>query len=147
MSHDILSGRVPFLREADEPKLDEAAQAGIDNITLGLDGLGFGVLMTHEERINVISPDDWDYVVESIARGLDGWDCEFAGREHVGVTCKRLFDSALVRANAADGGLVCELVGETGGPSPLTVWENEGDDCTRRVVDVNAIDGFAEVRV
>ncbi len=147
MSGDILSGRVPFLGESDEPKLDEAARAAIDNITLGLDALGFGLLMTHEERINAISPDDWDYVVESAVRGLDGWDVQFAGREHVGVTCKRLFDSALVRANLTENSLACELVGDTDGPSPLTVWENEGETCVRRTVDVDAIDGFAEVTV
>ncbi len=147
MSMDILSGRVPFLGESDEPKLDDAARAAIDNITLGLDALGFGVLMTHEERINAISPDDWDYVVETIVQGLNGRDCEFAGREHVGVTCKRLLDSALVRANLTEQGLICELAGDTDGPSPLTIWENEGDACTRRVIDVEPIDGFAQVRV
>ncbi|MFO7945558.1 MAG: hypothetical protein R6V19_01910 [Armatimonadota bacterium] len=147
MGLDILSGRVPFLDESEVPKLDEAAQTGIDNITLGLDALGFGVLFTHEERINVISPQDWDRVVEQIMRGLDGWDYECAGREHVGVICKRLLDSALVRANLTEHGLECELVGETGGPSPLTIWENDGEGCTRRVVDVDPIDDFAEITV
>ncbi|MFP3903726.1 MAG: hypothetical protein ACLFWB_05725 [Armatimonadota bacterium] len=147
MGLDILSARVPFLDESDVPKLDEAAQAGIRNITLGLDALGFGVLFTHEERINVISPEDWNTVVEQIMRGLDGWDYECAGREHVGVICKRLFSSALVRANLTDRGLECELVGQTGGPSPLTVWENDGDGCTRRVTDVEPIDDFVKLTV
>ncbi len=147
MGLDILSGRVPFLGESSILKLDEAAQAGIDNITLGLDALGYGVLFTHEERINVISPEDWDGIVTQIMRGLDGWDYECASREHVGSICKRLLDSALVRANFTARGLECELVGRTDGPSPLTVWEDEGEGCTRRVVDVEPIDGFAEITV
>jgi len=145
MSGDILSGRVPFLGESETPNIDEAAQAGIGNITPGLDALGFGVLFTHEERINAISPEDRDHVVESIVRGLDGWGVEYAGREHVGVTCRRLFDSALVRANLTARRLQCELVGQTNGPSPLTVRENEGDGCVRRVVDVPPIEGFTQV--
>ena len=147
MKSDILSGRVPFLTESETPKLDEAAQAGVENIKMGLDALGFGLLMTHEERINAISPEDWDYVVTSIVRGLDDWDTEYAGREHVGVICKRLMDSALVRANVTDAGLQCEMIGQTDGPSPLTVWENEGEGCVRRVVEVDTLDGFSVVNV
>jgi len=147
MMSDILSGRVPFLGEADEPKLAEAAQAGITNIKLGVDAMGFGVLMTHEERINAISPDDWETVVTSIVRGLDDWDVEYAGREHVSVICKRLLDSRLVRANLTPQGLQVELCGQTDGPSPLTRWENEGDGCVRRVVELDRIEGFAQVYV
>ncbi len=147
MRTDILSGRVPFLDESETPKLDEAAQAGTENIKLGLDALAYGLLFTHEERINAISPEDWETVVTGIVRGLDGWEWQGGLREDVGVICKRLFDSALVRANLTDGGLRCELVGDTYGPSPLTIWENEGDGCTRRVVDVEPINGYAELTV
>jgi len=80
MTCDILSGRVPFLGESETPNVAEAAAQGVRNIKLGLDALAFGVLMTHEERIDAISPDDWETVVTSIVRGLDGWDVEFAGR-------------------------------------------------------------------
>lgn len=145
MGLDILSGRVPYLDESDVPKLDEAAQVGIRNIKLGLDALAYGVLFTHEERINVISPDDWNGVVEAIVSGLDGWEWQGGNREQVGIICKRLFDSRLVRANVTERGLECDLAGQTGGPSPLTVWENDGDACSRRVVDVDAIDGFLAV--
>ena len=147
MRLDILSGRVPYLDESDTPKLDEAAQAGITNIKIGLDALAYGMLFTHEERINVISPEDWDYIVTSIVDGIDGWDWEGANREQTGIICKRLFDSRLVRANLTERGLECDLAGQTGGPSPLTLWENEGDGCSRRVVDVDAIDGFRAVTV
>ncbi|NSW56847.1 MAG: hypothetical protein HPY44_12620 [Armatimonadetes bacterium] len=147
MTGDILSGRVPFLGESETPKVAEAAAQGVRNIKLGLDALAFGVLMTHEERIDAISPEDWETVVTSIVRGLNGWDVEFAGREHVGVITKRLYDSRLVRADYADGGLQCELAGVTDGPSPLTIWDNDGDGCVRRVVDIDRLDGFAEVRV
>lgn len=107
--------------------------------------MGYGLLFTHEERINAISLQDWETVVTSIIRGLDGWDVEYAGREHVGVISKRLLDSRLVRAELTGQGLSCELCGQTDGPSPLTIWENDGDACTRRVVDVDPIDGYAAV--
>lgn len=143
MTTDILSGRVPFLGESDTPKLAEASAAGVANIKLGLDALGYGLLFTHEERINAISLADWETVVTAIVAGLDGWEVQYAEREYVGIICKRLLDSRLVRANMTDQGLQCELCGQTDGPSPLTIWENEKDGCTRRVVEVDTIDGYA----
>ncbi len=143
MATDILSGRVPFLGESETPKLAEAAQAGTANIKLGLDALAHGLLFTHEERINAISLPDWEGVVTTIIGGLDGWDVEYAGREHVSIICKRLLDSRLVRANLTNEGLHCELCGQTDGPSPLTVWENDGSGCTRRVIELDTIEGYA----
>lgn len=147
MGLDILSGRVPFLTESETPKLAEATAAGVANIKIGLDALAYGLLFTHEERINAISPEDWETVVTGIVRGLEGWEFAGANREQVGIICKRLFDSRLVRANLTERGLHCELCGQTDGPSPLTIWENEGEGCVRRVVEVDAIDGYAQVVV
>ncbi len=144
---DILRGRVPFLGEADVPKLRDAAEAGIYNIKIGLDGLGFGLLFTHEERINVISLDDWERIVTSVIDGIAGWDFQCEGREQVSVICKRLLDSSLVRAELTDQGLHCALCGHTDGPSPLTLWDNDGDRCVRRVIDVDPIDGYTELLI
>ncbi len=147
MSGDILSGHVPFLGEADRPMIDEAIARGINNITLGLDALAFGILMTHEERIDVISMEDWERIVTGIVAGLGDYEVEFTGRDRISIICKRLFDSRLVRAEVTGTSLHCELCGTTDGPSPLTVWHNEGDGCTRQTVDLEAFDGFAATEV
>jgi hypothetical protein len=148
MTGDILSGRVPYLDEAPVPKLAEATASGITNIKVGLDALAYGLLMTHEERINAISPADWESVVNGIADGLTGWEVEYAGREQVGIICQRLFKSRLVRANlTATGGLHCVLAGQTDGSSPLTIWENTDDGCARRVVEVEPLTGYLELTV
>lgn len=147
MTSDILSGHVPFLGEADRVKRVEAAERAVANLRLGLDALAFGVLMTHEERIDAISLEDWSWIVDTTVRGLDGWDWIGANREQVSVICKRLFDSALVGAEFADGTLRCGLCGRTDGPSPLTIWRNEGDTCRREAVEVEGFDGFIEVGV
>ena len=146
MTTDILSGRVPFIGEAERPKIAEAAAAGTANLKLGLDALAYGLLFPHQARNHAISPLDWESIVSGAMSGRVGREWEGALREDVGVICKRLLDSALVRASVDQSGVLrCELVGATDGPSPLTVWENEDDICTRRVVDIAAIDGYAEV--
>ncbi|NOZ23928.1 MAG: hypothetical protein GXP25_22865 [Planctomycetes bacterium] len=147
MVTDILSGHVPFLTEAEAPKLREAADRAIANVKLGLDSLAYGVIMTHEERIDAISLDDWETVVNWTMKGLADCDFEPTGREHVSVIVKRLFDSALVHANVTDNVIHCELCGRTDGPSPLTIWENEGDGCKRRRVEVGQFDGFQATTV
>lgn len=146
MVFDVLSGHAPFLGESPTPKIREAADRGISNVKLGLDSLAWGLIMTHEERIDSISLDDWTQCVDWIVAGLDGWDYEPAGREEVSIVVKRLFDSALVRAHLTDDGLLCEVCGQTDGPSPLTLWDNEGDTCVRRVVEAPALNGLAVVR-
>ena len=147
MTTDILSGRVPFLDESATPKLAEAAAACTANLKLGLDALAWGLLFTHEERINAISLEDWETIVTTALAGLEGWDYVGAEREQVGCLSKRLLDSRLVRANVTAQGLHCELCGQTDGPSPLTIWENDGERCTRRVVEVEPIAGYAALTV
>lgn len=142
---DVLHGHTPFASEADRSLPDPAAQRAIGNVTLGLDSMAFGVIMTHEERIDAISLEDWETVIDETVRGLDSWDVEFAGRESVSVVCKGLFDSALVFSQAADGRMHCELCGQADTATPLSLWRNDGDACLRECVEVPPFDGFSEI--
>ena len=147
MITDILHGHTPFLGESDRVRVREAIDRGIANVQLEFDSLAFGEIMCHEERIDAISPEDWESVVHGIVQGLSAWDFEPAGREQVSIVCKRLLDSSLVYADATDGGLHCEFCGSTDGPSPLSIWHNDGEGCVRRSVDVPHIAGFAALDV
>ena len=147
MVTDILHGHTPFLGESDRVRVREAIDRGIANVQLEFDSLAFGEIMCHEERIDAISPEDWESVVHGIVQGLSAWDFEPAGREQVSIVCKRLLDSSLVYADATDGGLHCEFCGSTDGPSPLSIWHNDGEGCVRRSVDVPQIAGFASLDV
>ena len=145
MVTDILHGHTPFLGEAEQSMPEKAIARGIGNVRIGLDSLAYGLIMTHEERIDAISLDDWNRVVTGIAEAISDWDAIFASREHVSVICKRLFDSALVNADWDGQTLHCELCGRTGGASPLTIWQNTEQGCVRTTADVPAIAGFAAV--
>lgn len=147
MVTDILHGHVPFLDESDAPRPQDAIARGIANIQFELDSLAFGEIMCHEERIDAISPDDWQAIVSGIVTGLNGHDFEPTSREHVSIICKRLLDSSLVYADATDSGLHCELCGATDGPSPLTIWQDEDMGCARQVVEVGTINGFLAMQI
>ncbi|MBT3286053.1 MAG: hypothetical protein HN380_01810 [Victivallales bacterium] len=145
MLSDILHGNTPFHGEAAQSQPRRAAERGIANVHLGLDSLAYGNIMAHEERVDAISPADWETIVAGIVNGLDGWEPQFTSREGISVLCRNLLNSALVHAQCADGRLHCELCGQTDATSPLTIWENEGDHCRRRTIDVESFDGFTVV--
>jgi len=146
MTMDILSGRVPFIGEAETPRIAEASAQGVANVKLMLDMLAWGVIMTHEERIAVISPEDWVRCVDGVMAGLKGWDIVPAGREEVSVVARRLFETRLAWAESDGGRVSCGLAGRSDGPSPVTIWEDEGEGCVRRVAEAPAVEGYAEVR-
>jgi len=145
MTTDILHGHTPFVGEADRPRIDQAIARGRLVARTGLDNLAFGTIFTHEQRIHSISLEDWECVVEGILAGLRDVEYEPTAREQVAVVCKRLLDSRLATANYAGEQLSCGLTGTTDGPSPLTVWHDEGDQCRRECPDIPAVDGFLEV--
>jgi len=147
MMTDVLHGHTPFMGEADGPRMEAAIARGRGVVRTGLDSLAFAVLFTHEQRIHSISMEDWRSVVDGIVDGLKDLEFEPAGREQVSILCKRLFNSRLEWADYDGRRLACELTGITDGPSPLTVWHDEGETCRRACSDVPEIDGFLEVNL
>ncbi|MGI5922874.1 MAG: hypothetical protein ACOX9E_02910 [Lentisphaeria bacterium] len=141
---DILNGHVPFLQEAKDVRKDAAIARGVSNMFRSLDMMSFAVIMTHEERIDVISLDDWNAIIDGVVAGARrAWDLIPASREQVSVIVRRLSMTALNRVDVLpDGRLQCELTGRNDGPSPLMVWLNEGEDCRRVYLELPALDGF-----
>lgn len=143
---DILNGHVPFLGESAEVKREAAIARGCFNVQTSLDMLAWGLIMTHEERIDAISPEDWDAIVGAIVQTASrDWDVLPASREEVSVICQRLFRTTLVSAAVdADHRVVCELSGQNDGPSPLTVWLNDGGGCRRVLIELPRVDGYLQ---
>ena len=142
MTSDILSGHTPFMGEAGEVRSAEAIARGVTNLRVGLDSLAFGVIMTHEQRIHSIALADWEAIVQGIMAGISDLEIVPASREQVSVICKRLFETRLSYAEAGERGLVCEITGRADGPSPLTVWQDEGEGLVAQRVEVPPVQSF-----
>lgn len=147
MTSDILSGHVPFLGEADGIRTDAAIRRGIANLRVGLDSLAFAVLMTHEERVDVIPLPEWERIVDGILDGLGDMEMLPASREAVSILCNRLFHTRLCYAHVDPRGMVCEITGSSDGPSPLTVWTEDDGQLLARRIEVGPVAGFLQVRV
>ena len=146
MEVDILWGHTPFVGECDKVDVDGAVRRAVRNIEWALDSMAWGLLMAHEQRVACVPPEAWREMVRGIAGHFASRDVEYAGREDLAVMSRRLFHSRLNRVWAGDEGVSVELTGQTDGPSPLTLWLNEGEGCRRVVHEIGPIDGFLEVR-
>jgi len=145
METDILWGLTPFIGECGRVDVDGATLRCVRNMEWALDSMAWGLLMAHEQWVACVPPEDWRRLVAGVTGHFRGRDVQFAGREDVAVMTRRLFHSRLVRAWVEGGDLKCELTGCADGPSPLTVWRNEGAGCRGAVREIEAIDGFLKV--
>ncbi len=145
MEGDILWGHTPFLKEHRRVDVGRAAARAIRNMEWALDAMAWGMLVAHEQRVACVPPNDWRRLVDAVARHWRGRDIQFAGREEVASVTHRLFHSRLVGARLERGGLTADLTGQTDGPSPLTVWHNEGRGCRRVIHTVPPIAGYRRV--
>lgn len=145
MTSDILCGHVPFLDEAPSLRATEAVDRAVTNVRVALDALAFGVIMTHEERIDVIPLPAWEDIVDRIMHRLNGLEVIPAAREQVSILCKRLFDTRLAYAHVDERGLVCEITGAADGPSPLTLWDEVDGQLVARRTDIGPVNGFLRV--
>lgn len=145
MEYDILWGLTPFIGECARVDVEGIVRRCVRNMEWALDAMAWGLLMTHEQRVACVTPEDWRRIVAGVANHFRGRDVLFAGREEVGVITRRLFHSRLARVWIESGDLKCDLTGQTDGPSPITIWHNEGSACRRAMHQVDAIDGFRRV--
>ena len=142
METDILWGHTPFLNECDKVDVQGVVTRCVRNMEWALDSMAWGLFMAHEQRVACVPPDAWQDIVRGVADHFAGRDVEFSGREHVGVVTRRLFETRLARAWITADGLAAEFTGCSDGPSPLTLWVNDGESCRREVREVDAIQGF-----
>ncbi|MFA5645486.1 MAG: hypothetical protein WDA18_03920 [Candidatus Ratteibacteria bacterium] len=142
---EILRDHVPFLGEAPSLQMEKAVKRGITAASIGFDSLAFGMIMTHEERIDVIALQEWEKVVSGIVEGITEYETIPTSREFISMICKRLFDTQLSFANLENSRLTCEITGVADGPSPLTVWNDGPDGPVVSREDVPEVQGFLRV--
>ncbi|MFA5646410.1 MAG: hypothetical protein WDA18_08680 [Candidatus Ratteibacteria bacterium] len=142
---DILRGYLPFLEESPILQSDRVVSQTIKSLQIAFDSLTFGLIMTHEERIDVITLKEWEDIIERIVTGITGYDFLPASREYVSIVGKRLFDTRLSFANAEKDRLVCMITGVSDGPSPLTIWEEKEENLVSYREELPAINGFLRV--
>lgn len=147
MECDVLWAHTPFLDEAPATDMQGVLDRTIDNLHWALDAMAFGVAITHEQRVACVSPAEWRWYVQRLGEHLTRRGLQAGSREVIGCLVRRLFHSRLQRVTLRDGELQCLLTGQTDGPSPITIWTDDGAACRRQCRDLEAIDSLLEVRL
>jgi len=80
---DFLSGNVVFFNESEFNNLESAIKKAIIGIKRGLDNLFFGCLFTHEQRIAVLSSEEWNTILGSIDELTSNYHKIYKGYDYV----------------------------------------------------------------
>ncbi|MBN1445776.1 MAG: hypothetical protein JW957_06690 [Candidatus Omnitrophica bacterium] len=67
---DFLYGCTPFWNESSSADVKKAVERGLFHIKRGLENGFFGCLMTHEQRIAHLAPEEWEKIIKGISSGL-----------------------------------------------------------------------------
>jgi hypothetical protein len=73
VNFDFLCGCTTFWKENAKNDVQKAIKRGAEQIKKGIENRFFGCLMTHEQRISYLKPDEWDKIIAGISKTVK--DC------------------------------------------------------------------------
>ena len=128
-----------------------AAEQALAQMRRGLDSLFYGELMTHEQRIAVLSMSELDQILGLIDQGLAKHTYVHRSYEYIAEYARSKVNSRLAAVNLDDGGqITCDLAGRTTLTTSLylfTAVDGPVADgpIAQQFVDVPPFDGSARV--
>jgi hypothetical protein len=138
---DILWGNTTFVRESAKNDLSAAARKGAYGIGLGLDGLFFGCLFTHEQRIARLTVNQWETILADIDQATLRWKRIFKSYDHIAEYAKSRYDSRLTEAgyDPTTGQIRIRVVGKA--TLPLSVYVFAVENLDYRFQEIPAFQG------
>ncbi|MDF2715736.1 MAG: hypothetical protein K0R28_2661 [Paenibacillus sp.] len=85
---EFLGGCTTFNNESAATDIRKAIRRGADAVKLGISSGFFGTLMTHEQRIAALGPEEWRAIIEGIHGELDEWHILYRTYDQVSDYCK-----------------------------------------------------------
>jgi hypothetical protein len=126
--------------------LQGAANQALAQMRLGLNSLFYGGLMTHEQRIAVLSMAELDEALFLIDQGLAKHSYVHRSYEYIAEYARSKVNSRLTSVNVDAGGQVtCELAGRTTLSTSVYLFTETAGTLQQRFVDVPAFDGSVKV--
>jgi hypothetical protein len=138
---DILWGNTTFVRESAKNDLSAAARKGAYGIGLGLDGLFFGCLFTHEQRIARLTVPEWEKILADVDQATLRWKRIFKSYDHIAEYAKSRYDSRLTEAgyDPTTGQIRIRVVGKA--TLPLSVYVFAVENLDYRFQEIPAFQG------
>ncbi len=142
---DFLTGSTVYLRECDQNDIEKSASNAALQIRHGLRGGFYAEIVTHEQKFDALSMDEWDRVLKRVGEQTAGFEKEFTGHDEIGDYLKGKDGVWIDRAASVDGALRCRLQGKTETPLRLSVYQDADEGVTREYLPVEPFDGDLEL--
>jgi len=108
--------------------VEEIAEVGSLQMRMGLDNMFVGAVMTHEQRISILSLEDWDSALTRIEGLTAKYDKIYKGWDYVAEYAKNKTDSQISQVDFDESSMnvECTLKGNATMPLYLYVFKNKG---------------------
>jgi len=124
---DFLEGNVlTWLGQSPSNNVDQAIANGISQVSQGLDGLFFGQIVSHEQKLSVMTLAEIEKMIKGIDDGLRGRERLFRSLDDIAAYLREHRRSRIASASVTDGKLEYALAGP--GEVRQVVRRYEGDD-------------------
>ena len=144
-NEDFLTGCTAYLRENETNDVEKAAQSAAGQIRHGLRAGFSAEIVTHEQKLDVLSMDEWERILGRLDQLMEGSEMMHAGHDEIGAYLKGK-DGVWISEAEVDGErLRCRIAGETASPLRLSLFRDEGEGVTREYRPLGAFAGEAVV--
>ena len=142
---DFLTGCTPYLRENERTDVEKAAGNAARQIRHGLRAGFYAEIVTHEQKFDAVTMDEWDRILGRTDALTDGFEKVYASHDEIGHYLKGKDGVWLEEVSVEGSALRSTLAGRTSAPLRLSVFRNVGDSVEREYQEVAAFEGRAGV--
>lgn len=148
---DFLWGNTIFWDEKPYNDIEGAAEQASFQIKRGLDSLFFGHLMTHEQRIAVLSGREFDTMLKLIAENTSGYQKIFKPFEYVAEYARNKRESHISRvdfnpSSPSSWKVALQMEGRTNIDTTIDVFTNRGDRIQSRFEKIPPFKGKTTIK-
>ena len=138
---DFLLKNTKFEGENKKNDIEETIKKGVEIITLSLDSLFFGCLLTHEQRISAMSLWEWEQVLNGIDKLTSKYKKIFKGYDYIAEYAKSRYDTKITEANC--NSTIDQITLKLKGKSslPLKVYVYADERCQHKFKEIPVFEG------
>ncbi len=144
-SEDFLTGCTPYLRENERTDVEKAAGNAALQIRHGLRAGFYAEIVTHEQKFDAITMDEWDRILGRTREMTAGYEKIYASHDEIGHYLQGKEGTWIEQVSADSATARCTLAGRTSSPLRLSVFRNKDDSVEREYLEVNAFEHRVEV--
>jgi hypothetical protein len=142
---DFLTGTTLWLHESPKNDLKRAAERGAEQIRNGLSNGFFGEILTHEQKFDALTVEEWDQILTRIDEKVARFEKISASHDQIGDYITDKSRCWISHAEMGDDGrATCRVSGHAARTLQLSVFEELDGVIERRLLAVPAFEGKSE---